>query len=69
MILKYRNYTTIIEYSEEDKVFYGKIEGIKDLVNFESEDLNGIEQAFHDAVDDYVLFCKTLKAQNLYGLP
>lgn len=69
MILKYRNYTTNIEYSEEDKVFYGKIEGIKDLVNFESEDLNGIEQAFHDAVDDYVLFCKTLKAQNLYGLP
>lgn len=69
MILKYRNYTTTIEYSEEDKVFYGKIEGIKDLVNFESEDLNGIEQAFHDAVDDYVLFCKTLKAQNLYGLP
>lgn len=69
MILKYRNYTTTVEYSEEDKVFYGKIEGIKDLVNFESEDLNGIEQAFHDAVDDYVQFCKTLKAQNLYGLP
>ena len=69
MILKYRNYTTTIEYSEEDKVFYGKIEGIKDLVNFESEDLNGIEQAFHDVVHDYVLFCKTLKAQNLYGLP
>lgn len=69
MILEYRNYTTTIEYSEEDKVFYGKIEGIKDVVNFESEDLNGIEQAFHDAVDDYVLFCKTLKAQNLYGLP
>ena len=68
-ILKYKNYFTKIEYSAEDQVLYGKIEGIKDLVNFESEDLNRIEQAFHDAVDDYVLFCKTLKAQNLYGLP
>lgn len=59
-ILKYKNYFTKIEYSAEDQVLYGKIEGIKDLVNFESEDLNGIEQAFHDAVDDYLVFCKEL---------
>lgn len=61
MILKYKNYITNIEYSEEDNVFYGKIEGISDLVNFESEDLDRIEQEFHDAVDDYLLFCNMHK--------
>jgi len=57
-ILKYKNYFTKIEYSANDCVLHGKIEGINDLINFESEDAMGIETAFHEAVDDYIEFCK-----------
>lgn len=53
MILKYKNYITNIEYSEEDNVFYGKIDGISDLVNFESEYLDRIEQEFHDVLEKF----------------
>ena len=43
-ILQYKGYFTKIEYSVEDRLLYGKIEGIKDLVNFESESVEEIEQ-------------------------
>ena len=56
-ILEYKGYYTKIEYSTEDRVLYGKIEGIRDLVNFESEDPAAVEDEFHKAVDDYLVFC------------
>lgn len=59
-ILKYKGYFARIEYSAEDGVLYGKIEGIKDLVNFESDSASEIENEFHNAVDDYLELCKEL---------
>ena len=59
-ILEYKGYYAKIEYSAEDKVLFGKIEGIKDLVNFESESSEQIELEFQKAVDDYLAFCKDL---------
>ena len=57
-ILRYKNYMTIIEFSAEDGLLFGKIEGIGDLVNFMGENAKEIERAFHEAVDDYLEFCK-----------
>ncbi len=57
-VLEYKGYHTKVEYSAEDKVLYGKIEGIKDLVNFECDSLADVEKEFHLAVDDYLAFCK-----------
>ena len=57
-MLRYKGYCTNAEYDEEGKVWHGKIEGIKDLVTFESESSEEIEKEFHAAVDDYLEFCK-----------
>lgn len=57
-ILEYKGYLTKVEYSVEDQVLYGKIEGIKDLINFECEKASEVESAFHQAVDDYLAFCE-----------
>ena len=62
-ILEYKGYYTKIEYSAEDHVLYGKIEGIRDLVNFESESPEDIEKEFQIAVDDYLALCKDLDQQ------
>lgn len=56
--LTYKGYYTEIHYSEEDKVLFGKIEGIADLVNFESDSARDIEEEFHKAVDDYLAYCE-----------
>ncbi|MBE6938283.1 MAG: type II toxin-antitoxin system HicB family antitoxin [Ruminococcaceae bacterium] len=59
-ILEYKGYYAKIEYSVEDHVLYGKIEGIKDLVNFESDSVDNIEKEFQSAVDDYLDLCREL---------
>ena len=56
-LLHYKGYSAKPEYSVEDKLFYGTILGIDDLVDFSSEDARKIEDAFHAAVDDYLAFC------------
>ena len=57
-ILTYKGYITKIEYSVEDHVLHGKVEGINDLVTFESPSVAKIEKEFHSAVDDYLAFCE-----------
>ena len=57
-ILKYRGYTTAIEYSAEDAVLHGKVEGINDLVSFESASAQGIVEEFRRCVDEYIAICK-----------
>lgn len=59
-ILEYKGYYTKIFYSAQDQVLYGKIEGINDLVNFESKNATEIEKEFHKAVDDYLALCEDL---------
>jgi len=56
-LLEYRNYFGSVEFSEEDEVFHGKLEFIRDLVTFEAADAKSLKAAFHEAVDDYLAFC------------
>ncbi len=56
--LQYKGYYSNVNYSFEDGVLYGKIEGIDDLITFESESASEIEKEFQSAVDDYLEYCK-----------
>lgn len=56
--LNYKGYIGSVAFSEKDNVFFGKIEGINGLVNFEGESVKELTDAFHEAVDDYLEYCK-----------
>lgn len=56
--LKYKDFIGTVAFSEEDGVFFGKIEGIDGLVNFEGESVEQLVSAFHEALDDYLIYCK-----------
>jgi predicted HicB family RNase H-like nuclease len=45
-------------YSDEDEVFHGKLEGIRDLVTFEATQAAGLKKRFQEAVDDYLKWCE-----------
>ena len=66
--LKYKGYVGSVAYSEPDEVFFGKIEGIDDLVNYEGESVKELTAAFKEAVDDYLIFCEEhgLKPEKSY---
>ena len=59
-ILTYKGYHAKIEFDSESQVLYGRIDGIRDLVNFQSDSAKNIEQEFHQAVDDYLAFCEEI---------
>ena len=56
--MTYKGYLGSVSYSEKDQVFFGKIEGINGLVNFEGESVKELTEAFHEAVDDYLAYCE-----------
>lgn len=56
MTLSHRGYTGSVEYSAEDKVYFGKILHITDLVSYEAETPSKLKIEFADAVDDYISY-------------
>ena len=56
--MTYKGYIGSVNYSDKDQVFFGKIEGINGLVNFEGESVKELTTAFHEAVDDYLAYCE-----------
>jgi predicted HicB family RNase H-like nuclease len=56
--MTYKGYLGSVAFSEKDNVFFGKIEGINGLVNFEGESVQELTTAFHEAVDDYLAYCE-----------
>ena len=55
--MEYKGYTARPEYSAEDQVFFGRLLGIDDLVDFCSENAKELEAEFHKAVDGYLELC------------
>ena len=56
--LKYKGYVGSVEFSIEDNLLYGEILGIDSLVNYEGKDMQELTVSFHEAVEDYIAFCK-----------
>lgn len=56
--LKYKGFIGSVDFSAEDMVFHGKLEGNTDLVTFEAETVADLKASFEEAVDDYFEFCR-----------
>lgn len=52
--LHYRGFTGSIEYSKEDRLYYGKVLGIKDLISYEGTSKSELFLDFRSAVNDYI---------------
>jgi len=57
-ILNYKGFIGSVHFSADDHVFYGKVEGINDLVTFEGETVSGLTDAFRYAVDEHIKDCE-----------
>ena len=56
--MRYKGFIGSVDFNEEDNVFFGNIEDIDGLVNFEGSSVEELEPAFHEAVDDYIAYRK-----------
>ncbi len=57
-VLRAMNYIGSVHFSAADDCFFGKIEGISDLVSFEGRDVDELKRAFEEAVEDYMDLCR-----------
>ena len=57
-MMEYKGYYGSVHYSDEDRIFYGKIEFVRALVSYEGTDVKSLRKAFEEAVDDYLLTFK-----------
>ena len=58
--MTHKGYAARVEFDAEDRIFVGHIAGIRDIVGFHGESVDGLEAAFHEAVHDYLAVCKKL---------
>ena len=56
-MMTHRGYTGSVHYSDEDRIFFGKVEFIRSLISYEGADVDALHQAFEESVDDYLETC------------
>ena len=59
--IEYRGFLGSLHFDSDDETFFGKIEGIEDLVTFEGKSVSELKIAFKAAVEDYLDLCKRNK--------
>lgn len=58
--IEYEGFVGSVHFSAEDRCFFGKVEGIEDLVSFEGDTVEKLMVDFRLAVEDYKGLCKKL---------
>jgi predicted HicB family RNase H-like nuclease len=57
-MLTYRNYTGIVEYDAQGKIFTGEVIGLKDVITFQGRTPDELERSFRESVDFYLELCE-----------
>ena len=57
-ILTYKGFIGSVHFSTQDDVFFGKIEGINDLITFEGESVKELKNAFRYVIDEHIKDCE-----------
>ncbi|OQW91570.1 MAG: hypothetical protein BWK78_04235 [Thiotrichaceae bacterium IS1] len=59
-LLTYKEFLGSIEVSIEDNCLYGQLQYIADTISYEATSVAELQQAFEEAVDDYITTCQEL---------
>ena len=57
-LMEYKGYHAKIEFDQEDQIFVGQVIGINDSIGFHGGSVTELTDAFHNAVENYLEYCK-----------
>lgn len=57
-LIEYKGYVGSVEFSPEDELFFGKVQGIRALISYEGATASELVNDFHAAIDDYLSLCE-----------
>ena len=58
--MEYKGYIALFSFDEKLQLFQGKVSNIHDLITFQGKSMETLRFAFHDAVNDYLTWCKKI---------
>ncbi len=61
--MKYKGYEAIVEYDDIDRLFTGRVINTRDVLAFDGESVDELEESFHAVIDDYLEDCKTMNKE------
>lgn len=67
-ILNYKGFIGSIDADVKEKLLYGKLLYVNDLVTYEATTVSLLEKEFKKAVDDYIKTCSSLNREPLKPL-
>ena len=65
--MKYKNYKSFPVFSYSEKLYYGSVEGVAEILDIEASTLEEYEALFHQAVDDYLRSSKISTSRVKWG--
>ena len=68
-LLTYKGFSARVEFDAKDKIFFGRLLGIDDLITFHGESVSELQMAFQESVIDYRAACRKIgkKPQKPYS--
>lgn len=57
-MLTYKGYIGHYFFDEKSQLFQGNIANSNDIITFQGRSVSAIQQAFREAVDEYIEWCK-----------
>jgi predicted HicB family RNase H-like nuclease len=57
-MLKYKGYAGHVEYDDEARIFHGEVLDLRDVITFQGKNVEELEKAFRESIDDYLEFCE-----------
>lgn len=56
-MIEYKGYIGKVEIDEEAGILHGEVINIRDVITFEGQTVEELQQAFRDSIDDYLEYC------------
>ena len=57
-VLTHKGFIGSVHFSADDNIFFGKVEGINDMITFEGETVQELKDAFRYMVDEHIKDCE-----------
>ena len=58
IMIEYRGYIGHFAFDEKKNIFYGRLANTHDVITFQGKSVKETKQAFRDAVNDHIEWCK-----------
>lgn len=55
--MEYKGYIGKVEFDDEAGILHGEVINIRDVITFEGQTVEELQQAFRDSIEDYLEFC------------